>query len=678
MNGHTTSAHFGQGDTSSTVASKLATAITNDSGAFVNATASGAVVTLTARTGGSGTNYSLSASSQNNDDEDFPAPSFRPQVSGSTLTGGTDAVYGWIYDSGTMTITVNGHGTSVSWGQNDTNSGVASRLVAAIQGDSGAYVTASLSGSRVNLTSKATGQGTNYPLSVSKTWNTGYFGSSSFIPTPSGGALTGGADQRVVYDSGTVSLTVNGKTKTASYGQGSSTSSIASDLANQFNADWTSPVTAQANGASIVLTSVQPGSGGNYAFSTTSTTNDPGHFSNASFSGNSGTMSGGGTGGYNMVAVYRVGMTYYPNGSVSTSRVADEKDPVFDSWSYAYDEFNRLWTANGPTGQYSYSYDRYGNRWHQTVTGGSGFTYDQTFNVANQSGNATYDAAGDVSSFNDPVSGMKYYAYDAENRLVSVSGATTASYAYDALGRRVKRTVGGTTYNEFYDADGHLTTERNIDSPSPQRIEIFGGGRHVVTYTGSADNKTYFPHTDWLGSEHARSDPGGLVCESSTTLPFGDHLANLGTCDPSPNHFTGKPRDTETNLDYFGARYYSSMMGRFVTADWSATPTAVPYAQLTAPQSLNLYGYVQGNPATDVDAEGHFLSAAAAAGIRQDAWMIAAGCFDPEICSSNTQKETHQAQNQANENTPIGNTTVGDLAKTMTHEDWQPEHSQEW
>jgi RHS repeat-associated protein len=55
--------------------------------------------------------------------------------------------------------------------------------------------------------------------------------------------------------------------------------------------------------------------------------------------------------------------------------------------------------------------------------------------------------------------------------------------------------------------------------------------------------------------------------------------------------FTGKERDSETNLDYFGARYFSGAQGRFTTPDWSATPQPVPYADLTDPQTLNLYGF---------------------------------------------------------------------------------------
>jgi RHS repeat-associated protein len=70
--------------------------------------------------------------------------------------------------------------------------------------------------------------------------------------------------------------------------------------------------------------------------------------------------------------------------------------------------------------------------------------------------------------------------------------------------------------------------------------------------------------------------------------------------------FTGKERDQESGLDYFGARYYASNMGRWMSPDWSASPTPVPYASLQNPQSLNLYGYVNNNPLSRADADGPF------------------------------------------------------------------------
>jgi RHS repeat-associated protein len=73
----------------------------------------------------------------------------------------------------------------------------------------------------------------------------------------------------------------------------------------------------------------------------------------------------------------------------------------------------------------------------------------------------------------------------------------------------------------------------------------------------------------------------------------------------APSCYTGKERDSESGNDYFGARYYASSMGRFMSPDWSAKEDPVPYAQLDDPQSLNLYSYVRNNPLTRVDADGH-------------------------------------------------------------------------
>jgi RHS repeat-associated protein len=69
--------------------------------------------------------------------------------------------------------------------------------------------------------------------------------------------------------------------------------------------------------------------------------------------------------------------------------------------------------------------------------------------------------------------------------------------------------------------------------------------------------------------------------------------------------FTGKERDAETGLDYFGARYFAGAQGRFTSPDWSAMPQAVPYAILGDPQTLNLYAYVRNNPLSEADADGH-------------------------------------------------------------------------
>jgi len=68
---------------------------------------------------------------------------------------------------------------------------------------------------------------------------------------------------------------------------------------------------------------------------------------------------------------------------------------------------------------------------------------------------------------------------------------------------------------------------------------------------------------------------------------------------------SGKERDAESGLDYFGARYYGSTMGRWMSPDWAAKAEPVPYAKLDNPQSLNLYAYVNNNPLRIADKDGH-------------------------------------------------------------------------
>lgn len=121
----------------------------------------------------------------------------------------------------------------------------------------------------------------------------------------------------------------------------------------------------------------------------------------------------------------------------------------------------------------------------------------------------------------------------------------------------------------------------------------------------------FFNHADWLGTERYRSLPTGGQYGLCFNNPFGDNMyCPEADGDISPVHFTGKERDggntlSPTNLDNFGARFYSSSMGRFITPDWAAKPAAVPYATFGNPQSLNLYSYVQNNPVTRADADGH-------------------------------------------------------------------------
>ena len=106
--------------------------------------------------------------------------------------------------------------------------------------------------------------------------------------------------------------------------------------------------------------------------------------------------------------------------------------------------------------------------------------------------------------------------------------------------------------------------------------------------------------TDWLGTKRAVVGADGQLSTAWCSLPFGNHLQQCGGSgtDPSDIHFTGKERDTESGNDYFGARYYASTTGRFLSPDWSAKVEPVPYAKLGPGYPLPAHSGNQVKPQT--------------------------------------------------------------------------------
>ncbi|MGC8884743.1 MAG: RHS repeat domain-containing protein [Bryobacteraceae bacterium] len=208
--------------------------------------------------------------------------------------------------------------------------------------------------------------------------------------------------------------------------------------------------------------------------------------------------------------------------------------------------------------------------------------FDGNNRMVNAALGIQYDAAGNQTAI-----GGFTFAYDTENRLVSstLNGVVT-TYAYDGEGRRVKKSTGGSTVTFVYDAFGRLAAE----------------------YGGTADPVgTEYLTADHLGSTRLITSSTGAERRCLDYLPFGEQMpqgmGGRGSCHASANEprlkFTGKERDQETGLDYFGARYYSGAQGRFTSAD-------EPFLDQSPddPQSWNLYSYVRNNPLRFIDPTG--------------------------------------------------------------------------
>jgi len=132
---------------------------------------------------------------------------------------------------------------------------------------------------------------------------------------------------------------------------------------------------------------------------------------------------------------------------------------------------------------------------------------------------------------------------------------------------------------------------------------VFFDGERVARRDFPGNTGSYY-FSDHLKAASVITDSAGNIKSESDYYPWGGELQFMNN-DSNHYKFTGKERDAETGLDYFGARYYSSGLGRFVTPDWAAKATGVPYADFADPQSLNLYTYVRDIPTTHFDADGH-------------------------------------------------------------------------
>ena len=207
----------------------------------------------------------------------------------------------------------------------------------------------------------------------------------------------------------------------------------------------------------------------------------------------------------------------------------------------------------------------------------------------------SYDASGNVLA-----DGTNTYAWNAESEIKTATGV---NYTYDGDGDRVQKSNGkiywfgaGSEILDESDSSGNITDEY-----------IFFGGKRIAHRVVSG-NAIYYYAEDFLGSSRVMTTSAGTVCYDADFYPYGGERVVTNTC-PQNYKFTGKERDAETNNDDFGARYYSSQFGRWISPDWSAIPAPVPYANLTNPQTLNLYAMVHDNPETFSDLDGHGAAA---------------------------------------------------------------------
>jgi RHS repeat-associated protein len=290
------------------------------------------------------------------------------------------------------------------------------------------------------------------------------------------------------------------------------------------------------------------------------------------------------------VSTHNAGHVYGITNNLNSSR----------SQAFTYDQVNRIVSASttATTGTYcwgyQYTYDAWGNLNAQAGSSGysgcSEYTSSATAGGNNQLTGLSYDASGNTLS-----DGSYSYTWNAESQMKTAAGVT---YAYDGDGRRAAK-VGSTLH--WYGSGGEVLSETDT-SGNTQNEYIFFGGKRVALVPASGSVLYYAE--DMLGSSRVMVESSGTLCYDADFTPFGAERDYTSTCAQNYK-FEGKERDPETLNDDFGARKYTWRFGRWLSSDWSAVPVAVPYANLTNPQTLNLYAMVADDPESFDDLDGH-------------------------------------------------------------------------
>jgi RHS repeat-associated protein len=248
-----------------------------------------------------------------------------------------------------------------------------------------------------------------------------------------------------------------------------------------------------------------------------------------------------------------------------------------------------------------------GNTWtmHVPITFASTFTGIKNIylNAVSEAGPSSgWQDRGDwgASCTYSVTPGSQTVGAAAGSLIVSVTTTAGCPWTAPASSGFLSLSGGGGTAGS-----GSATYSFGSHSGDPRSTQVTVAGAAVsVMQTGSvpgASEQVLYYHTDAIGSVRVLTDATGQVYPNAQTrydyLPYG--VLWLEPLNKEQLLFTGKERDQETSLDYFGARHFARATARFTSTDPNHGS-----GRIFDPQSWNGYAYARNNPLRFVDPDG--------------------------------------------------------------------------
>jgi RHS repeat-associated protein len=195
--------------------------------------------------------------------------------------------------------------------------------------------------------------------------------------------------------------------------------------------------------------------------------------------------------------------------------------------------------------------------------------------------NYTYDGNGNLATETFGSSTVTY-SFDFDNRLTGLNSPTNvATYALSWDGRRMAKTLNGSTTGYLYDGI-NLIAEYPDSAPAVSYLAGMALDEWVLRVEGG--QKSYYTQLEDLKNVMQLTGPTGSVENAYVYRAFGELLESTESA-PNVHTFTGRSRDLETSHLYFRERLYSPRTGRFLSLD-PYRPDATRTARMGEPGRL--------------------------------------------------------------------------------------------
>jgi RHS repeat-associated protein len=265
------------------------------------------------------------------------------------------------------------------------------------------------------------------------------------------------------------------------------------------------------------------------------------------------------------------------------------------AYAWQYDTLYRLTNENfNASSNLAYAYDVVGNRTNRTSSVSSLTNQNFTFNTNDWLMTDHYDNNGNTTN-----SSGNAYQYDVMNHLTNLNG--TVFITYDGDGNRVIKTTGGT--NTFYLLDdqnpsgyAQVLEEWTVTATATNVSKIYNYGLNLISQRAPSISTNYFVY-DGHGSTRLLVDIGGNVQNLFAYDAYGTLIAS--NASPQTLYlYGGQQFDQNLGLYYNRARYLSTGLGRFWTADTTDGNNEDPL-------SLHKYLYAEDDPVDGSDPSGN-------------------------------------------------------------------------